>query len=210
MLIQILIGLGLIAALAFLPLARGGNTMPRTLIKTIPLCAFALAGIVASAPWLLVAGLALSAVGDFMLSRDGEPSFLIGLVAFAVAHLAYIANFSLAAGLWPWQALFIATIPALILLAIVVSTETWLAPHAGDMRWPIRGYALVIGLMGWSALLEPLGLGTLGAALFIASDLLLAIDLFRLKPDAPARKLTSYPLWALYIAGQFCLLLAGI
>ncbi len=134
---------GLAVAVAYFPLTRRPQSWPRSIVKTVPLVLFAVAAALTGAPWLLVAGLALSALGDF--------------------------------------ALF------LVLLANTVATEFWLAPHTGSLRWPVRFYVLVITAMGLSALTLPLGLAPLGAALFIVSDTLLAIDLFRLKPGDPRR-----------------------
>lgn len=103
-----------------------------------------------------------------------------------------------------------ALVPALVLTAIVASTEIWLSPHTAALKWPVRGYAIIIGLMGLSALVQPLPLALLGAVLFIASDLVLAVGLFRLQDGTRARSVTSYTLWPLYIGGQLCLLLSGL
>ncbi len=203
-------GIGLLAALVFLFLTRTQNSWPRSIIKTIPLVAFSIAGILVNAPWLLVVGLILSASGDFWLSRDGDTNFLIGLISFALAHIAYIAHFIQDAGVYPWQAYAVATVPAVVLTLIVLSTEVWLSPHTGALRWPVRGYALVIGTMGLTALLQPNPFSLWGAIMFIASDLILSVDLFRLKEGNPLRWYTGTSLWMFYIAGQFCLLLGGV
>ncbi|TIP55997.1 lysoplasmalogenase family protein, partial [Mesorhizobium sp.] len=61
-------------------------------------------------PWLLIAALALSAIGDALLSRDGEKAFVGGLAGFLAAHGLYIALFVRAGdggGLFlaePWRA----------------------------------------------------------------------------------------------------------
>ena len=47
--------------------------------------------VVENGPLLLFAALALSAVGDAFLSREGDRAFLGGLASFLAAHLAYIA-----------------------------------------------------------------------------------------------------------------------
>lgn len=210
MIAKLFILVGLAFALAYFLFIRREKSWSSSLVKTIPLVAFGMAGVMAGAPWLLTMGLFLSAAGDFGLSVKGDKGFLIGLAAFAIAHIAYIAHFIADSALWPWQAYLLQPVPALILTAIVLSTEVWIAPHTGEMRWPVRIYTLIIGVMGLSALMHPEHLALLGAGLFIASDLILAVDLFRLKEDAPARRFTSYSLWPFYVGGQFCLLLSGI
>ena len=207
---SILIITGLAFALAYLWYCDRGKSWPSTIVKTVPLLAFAMAGLVANAPWLLALGLFLSALGDFGLSREGDNWFLAGLVSFALAHFAYIAHFVVLSDVWPWMAYQSALVPALVLTAIVASTEIWLSPHTGALKWPVRGYAVIIGLMGLSALVQPLPLALWGAVLFIASDLVLAVGLFRLQDGTPARSVTSYTLWPLYIGGQLCLLLSGV
>ena len=201
---------GLFAALVFLPIAMKPNNLPRSIIKTVPLLCFGVAGILAGAPWLLVAGLLLSAAGDFSLSRDGTAAFVVGLVCFAIAHIAYILHFVQVSGAYPFEAFQSAPLLAVLLVLVMLSTEVWVTPYTGNLRWPIRGYVLVIGVMGLSALLEPSGFRLWGAVLFILSDLLLAVDLFRLDPASPARRFTGYPLWVFYVAGQAFLLLSVV
>lgn len=201
---------GLLSAFGFFFLTRTANSLPRSILKTIPLFTFAMAGIAVNAPWLLVVGLFLSASGDYWLSRDGEQSFLVGLISFALAHIAYILHFVQDAGVYPWVAFVTHPVPAVILLAVVVSTEFWLSPFTEKLRWPVRGYALVIGVMGLTALSQSSMLTLIGAALFIVSDLILSIDLFRLNKTSPIRWFTGTSLWMFYIAGQFCILLGGV
>ncbi|MRU14296.1 lysoplasmalogenase [Roseovarius sp. A21] len=170
----------------------------RSVIKTLPLGVMAGMAYAAVAPLALVVGLALSALGDLSLSRRGEAAFLTGLVAFAAAHIAYIWVFAgLAQGAVP-------LVPAAMLLIYAASSEVWLAPFTGALRWPVRGYVVLITGMGLTALMLPVGYGivTLGAGLFIASDTLLAVQMFRMSPDHPRQRAVSVALWALYIAAQ--------
>ena len=174
----------------------------RSVIKTLPLAVMAMLAFLPGAPLVLVAGLALSALGDLALSRRGEAAFLTGLIAFAAAHIAYIWVFAgMAQGALP-------LVPAAILLIYAASSELWLAPHTGTLRWPVRGYVALIAGMGLTALMLPAGYGvvTLGAGLFIASDTLLAVQVFRMAPDHPAQRAVSGTLWALYIAAQALIL----
>lgn len=178
--------------------ADTGHSWLRTAIKTGSVAG--LAGIAAGsgAPPAIIAGLALGALGDLFLSRPGERAFLAGMAAFAAGHIAYALAFG--PGLAPlW-------LPAgLVLLA--ASTEIWLAPHTGPLRWPVRAYVLVICLMAALAAARPEPLLRAGAALFVASDLLLALALFVTREPA-RRRLLSRLLWPAYWGGQALILLA--
>ena len=201
------VGLG--AALAALYGARfclAGPSPAKTLVKTASVLALAIAALAFGAPTAVTAGLFLGAAGDFFLSRKGDRAFLVGMAAFAAGHLAYFWAFLAAgAGMAPFWLL-------LPLLALGASTEVWLAPHTGALRWPVRGYVVVILLMAAAALGLPaapdLGLAQAGAALFVLSDLILALDLFRFGADRPHRGRARL-LWAAYWCGQ-ALILAGL
>jgi uncharacterized membrane protein YhhN len=69
----------------------------------------------------------------------------------------------------------------------------------------VRGYVVLIGLMGLAALALPAQPGQVwlraGAALFIASDLMLAIQLFVTRDPLRQRRL-GLALWPAYWAGQ--------
>jgi uncharacterized membrane protein YhhN len=199
-----------VAALAALWfwLAHAGRTDSATasIVKTTSTAALALAGWAMGAPGGIVAGLALGAVGDFALSRPGTRWFLAGMAAFAAGHLAYVAAFLTAFG--PLTASGPVAWAVLAAIAVLVlSTEVWLAPHTGALRWPVRGYAGVIGTMAAAAVLLPPGMGWVqtGVALFLASDLILALRMFRLKGEA-ARLRASRMLWPAYWGGQALIL----
>ena len=81
---------GVVAAVMYLPRTGSRIRMARSIRKSLPVALFAMAAVAEGAPVLLIAALALSAVGDFALSRPGSKAFLIGMIAFAAAHLAYI------------------------------------------------------------------------------------------------------------------------
>jgi uncharacterized membrane protein YhhN len=185
-------------------LAHAGRAVSATasIVKTASTAALALAGWAMGAPGGIVAGLALGAVGDFALSRPGTRWFLAGMAAFAAGHLAYVLAFLTAFG--PVTAPGPLGWAVLVgIAALVLSTEVWLAPHTGALRWPVRGYAGVIGMMAAAAVLLPPGMGWVqaGVALFLASDLILALRMFRLKAEAP-RLRASLMLWPAYWGGQ--------
>lgn len=205
--------LALLAAGAALALLYGAGFAGRppskvkSAVKTGSVLALALAALPAGAPGPVVAGLALGAAGDFFLSRPGTRAFLAGMAAFAAGHLAYAGAF-LAAEEPPFVAAPL--LPGLLLVALGLSTELWLAPRTGALRWPVRGYVAVIILMALAALTLPGGRGLAlgGALLFLLSDLILALDLFVLAGDG-AKRVAARTLWACYWSGQ-ALILAGM
>lgn len=196
--------------------ARDGIGGPGPQVKTASTGLLAIVAFThpASSFQLIALGLAFGALGDFALTRRSQTAFLLGMAAFAAGHLAYIAAFWLRAqtiaDAMPSTAMpSTTTLAALIALAmLLLSTEVWLAPRTGALRWPVRGYVVVIGLMGMAALLlvpHPVTLGAtylrIGAALFILSDLLLALRLFVFPTGMTAHKL-SIALWPAYWLGQ--------
>ncbi|WP_226553081.1 lysoplasmalogenase [Celeribacter naphthalenivorans] len=201
----ILWGLAGASALAYLPMTGRAPTLWRSGIKTIPLSLFALLAFLHGGSSWLIFGLVLSALGDLALSREGKRHFLIGLVSFALAHLCYVFLF--------WAKLDTLFWPGIVLLAgVALSTEFWLAPHTGALRAPVRVYVLLISVMTVLALSLPetWRLASLGAVLFLLSDLILAIQLFRMTPGTRAARRAGYLLWTLYICGQGAILLAFV
>lgn len=176
------------------PSGRKSAVKTGAVAALVPLLALSAAG---SAPWLVVAGLALGALGDYFLSRPGEGAFLAGMGAFAGGHLAYAAAFwALGQGviLWP--------LGAVALSALALGALFLIAPRAGALAWPVRLYILVILAMVLAALTvaAPLAL-PLGAVLFMASDFVLALVLFVL-PEGGAKRLAATLVWALYWPAQ--------
>lgn len=199
---------GLALAVIYLPMTAAAPSWPRSVVKTIPLTVFALAAYIAGAPPWLVAALAFSAAGDFALSRRGDAAFLYGLAAFALAHVVYILLFLSLSGASLWEAFASVPLGALALVAFGLSAELWLVPFVGRLRWAVRLYVLAITLMGLAAFTLPLGAIPLGAVLFIASDTLLAVQLFRLEAGTGYAKPLGWGVWGLYVAGQ-ALILVG-
>ncbi len=202
--------LGCISALGYLWFtARPVGTL-RSAVKTAPILLFAAASLVAGGPGWLILALLLSAAGDLALSREGRTAFLAGLSAFALAHLAFILLFQSLGGSQLWDALARAPVWSALLVGAALSTEIWLAPHTGAMRWPVRIYVALITVMGLAALALPAGFGgvAVGAGLFILSDMVLSVRLFRLTGASPWALPAALALWVLYIAGQ-ALIVAG-
>ncbi|MEW6577927.1 MAG: lysoplasmalogenase [Chloroflexota bacterium] len=146
---------------------------------------------------LIVLGLTASLAGDVFLMLPDR--FLPGLASFLVAHLFYIAAFTLegrgTAPLW-----YLA--PFLLYGVLMLR---WLWPHLGSLRGPVIVYMAVILLMAWQAAnrwIETRQDGTLlalaGAYLFVTSDSALAVERFR-------GVWRSAPFWVLstYFAAQW-------
>lgn len=188
-----------LAALAYWSLcADERHGWGKTALKTASVTLLALLAWRAGAPAGITLGLAAGSAGDFFLSRPGRPAFLAGMASFAAGHLAYAAVF-----LGPLPPAI--ALPALAMLALAGATEIWLIPRCGDLRWPVRGYVLIIAAMAIAAMTLPVGRwpAMAGAGLFVLSDLLLALHLF----VAPRRWL-ALTLWPAYWLGQ-ALILAG-
>lgn len=156
--------------------------------------------------WLIPLGLAFGAFGDLFLALGGMRMFLAGVAAFGLGHLAYAGGFLLRSGSIGFDGLRLGEGAALIaLLGLLGSTEVWLAPRTGELRTAVRGYVALIGLMGVAAILLPAlpgqGALRLGAALFLISDLLLALQLFVLRDTAHRRQM-ALTLWPAYWTGQ--------
>ncbi len=186
-------------------LARHKTVSPfRTLVKTTAIACLAAYAALSGGPLLLVAGLALSALGDFFLSRDGDTPFLAGMAAFFAAHLAYIPLFL---NLGEGAALISQRWPLCLAMAIyagVLNRILW--PGLGAFRLPVAGYSLAIAFMGFAALGLPASGGTglilLGAGFFILSDSILAVEKFRLPETATAARFTPYGVWGFYWLAQ--------
>ncbi|SDC33117.1 lysoplasmalogenase [Ruegeria marina] len=192
-------------ALAYLPLTPRQASPLRSLVKTGSVALLALASLAAGSPPLLAVALALCALGDWLLSRETEATFMAGVGAFAAGHLAYVALFlthpasdpARIAAQWP-------ALAGLALLGLVMAAL--LAPRAGALKGPVLGYIPIILGMGVSALAlpqaGPLAWVLPSAAAFIASDLILATEKFLLPPDHLALRLTPYLVWPLYWGAQ--------
>jgi uncharacterized membrane protein YhhN len=136
---------------------------------------------------LLGAALALSAVGDFLLSIrrighfDGESLFLLGLVSFLIAHLVYIVLFRKYRGPIWWKPNWTRVGGVFVILVALGSVLGVLHRSLGSMLIPVVVYSLVLACMGISAILADLGtpLAGFGGLLFIASDAMIAISKFR-------------------------------
>ncbi|MBZ0128156.1 MAG: lysoplasmalogenase [Rhodobacteraceae bacterium] len=207
--ILLLVVSGIAAALYGAVLTHRPVSNLRSLVKTMAVLALAAYALLAGGGWLLVAALTLSALGDFFLSREGDTPFLAGMVAFLLAHVAYVVAFvglgqsgALLADRWPVALL-------LIVFAAAVYRALW--PGLGAFRVPVAAYCLAILAMGLSAFdLAFAGKAWLipvGAILFMASDSVLAIARFRLTPESGWQLPSGWFVWASYWLAQIVLML---
>ncbi len=154
--------------------------------------------------WIL-GGLVLSLAGDVALLWPKE-GFLPGLIAFLLAHLAYIAAFASRARMLSRPAPFVlyAAVAALVLASL------WPGVPAG-LRVPVALYVVCLAAMAAQAGVVWLVMrgtpaapaawsGAIGGALFVLSDALLATNKF-------AAPLPMASLWVLgsYWAAQWCI-----
>lgn len=146
--------------------------------------------------WAVVGGLVFSTAGDIflMLPRD---RFVAGLVSFLIAHLFYIFAFSIGV---PFGAAPLLWLPFFAAGGVVVAV-IWrgLAPA---LRGAVIAYVVVIAVMAgqaagrWHTIGGDAALAAaLGAALFVVSDSVLAINRFRVQFRAE-RALTLGTYWA--------------
>ncbi|MFN8383853.1 MAG: lysoplasmalogenase [Anaerolineales bacterium] len=159
-------------------------------------------------------GVILSLVGDVLLMISLDRFFMLGLVAFLLAHLAYIVGFNI-------------PVPAINFFGIVFAVMIGLggarvirrildrlpATGNGKMRLPIIIYSAVISVMLLSAMMKLVDISWsataaalvgVGAFLFYLSDIILAWNKF----VAPIQHGRIYNI-AAYHLGQIALI-AGV
>jgi len=194
----------LVAAVIYAFTLNMPPSLARSAAKTLAVAMLAVLALMQGGPLLLVAALALSAVGDAFLSRDGEKAFLGGLASFLLAHILYVPLFlqsgggSGLLGTESWRG---AIALALAAFAIVMLAALWRRVGPA-LRLPIAIYVAAILAMGISALTTSNTLVIGGAILFMASDGLLAAEKFLLAAISPHRAWMRYAVWALYYAAQ--------
>lgn len=143
---------------------------------------------------LVAVGLGWSWLGDLGLMPSGEGWFLAGLGAFLVAQVTYAVAF------WPSRRDSVFARPLLTLpyLAVLAGLLAALWGDLGDLRVPVTVYAVVIVTMAMLATGIDRLVGV-GAALFVASDALIALDTL-----AGAVRLPVHGFWVMltYLAAQ--------
>jgi alkylglycerol monooxygenase len=140
------------------------------------------AGGVARFDGLLLAGLVASLAGDVLLMGPAK-LFVPGLVCFLLAHLAYIALFSIGVGMFPRRGVLAAT----LLIGVGMYAFLWQGGLPPALRIPVGVYVVVIACMAAQAIGRAAVLGeadpsapwvAVGACFFMLSDALLATNRF--------------------------------
>lgn len=158
---------------------------------------------------MIAYGLAISSLGDIALEvdRTNPMFFLAGLVFFLIAHLFYIRGFLLGC-------MEISLSPVLFSAAYYVAIMSKIIPDIVEkdekMKIPVLAYGvailLMIGTASTRAFSYHLGISNrsklyavIGAALFVASDSLIAIDKF----SSPIENVKTYVMVTYYLGQAF-------
>lgn len=171
-------GLFLISAIAYLVMPADLSPGAMVFLKPMPVVLLSLSLRLKRGFHPLFFGLWFSALGDIFLLNKAQ-FFLLGMGAFALAHLLYIAFFWLVLKqkiwilLWPFA-------------AWAIGLLTWLWPGLGEMRIPVCVYGSLLCSMMWLAASwawarprKTWPFALLGGLCFGISDSLLAIALFK-------------------------------
>lgn len=136
-------GLALIYGVWF---SLAGPSWTKSVIKTGTVLILAALAFIGGGPFALVLGFLFGAMGDFWLSRDGERPFLLGLVSFAIGHIAYIVL------LWQFGAVAAVSIWTVLLAGFSAAMALYLWQPAGALRGPVLVYIVIIATLGFLAL----------------------------------------------------------
>ncbi|MGH6761385.1 MAG: lysoplasmalogenase family protein [Phyllobacterium sp.] len=200
--------LSVLAALLYTQMIEREASWRRTAAKALAVGLLAVLAFRAGGPVLLVAALALSALGDALLAQEKDRWFMGGLAAFLLAHVAYIALFLTAPAASflaePWRLALLAGLAGFGLFM----GRRLMAGVPADMRMPVLAYLVVIlGMVAVAIGNQPV-LIVLGAALFAASDTILALEKFLMGADSEYRRPAKYAVWLLYYLAQATITLA--
>ncbi|MFB4169676.1 lysoplasmalogenase [Virgibacillus sp. JSM 102003] len=124
--------------------------------------------------WLVLIGLFFCMLGDGLLGKW----FVIGLTAFLIGHLFYMAAFF---SCWRFSKFRFGTIILIILYGLLIGTKLMdgLVTQGNDtLMVPVLCYLIVISLMAWSAIMTNNKWAITGSILFVISDSTLAWNMF--------------------------------
>jgi uncharacterized membrane protein YhhN len=159
--------------------------------------------------WAIITGLLLSMLGDILLEASSA-TFIFGLVAFLLGHVAYIVAFTRdGRQLFLWRAVLAYGYGVIIFTLFITQGDL------GDMMIPILLYVIVITTMLWRAA-SRVGVaainvfsaraGLIGAILFTFSDTLIATNMFVWDMPQPT---TRYIIIITYWLGQLGITLSA-
>jgi uncharacterized membrane protein YhhN len=155
----------------------------------------------------LVAALVFSAAGDFLLALPWwQPSFVLGLAAFLIAHLCFLA------ALLPLARSTRGRLAAVVVVVVACAALLvlfWPRLIAEGMAIPVAVYIAVLGAMVGTALLAalPTPWTAVGAVCFAVSDAMIGISRFALAPENS--EALAVPIWWAY-AASLLLITAGL
>ncbi len=189
--------------LVLIALDRGG--IVRTVLKAIPVSILIIPVLrdIRGFPGVFLTGALLGSVcGDVLLDLPDAGFFIYGLAAFLTAHVFYTVLFFRYAG--RPSGFDMAVIAVLILFAGLM---IWIFRNIDpSLLGPVVAYIVIIITMSIGALLVPASSRLLfwGALLFIASDLVLAVNKFLI--DIPYGRPINI---TLYFLAQFSIVAAA-
>jgi len=130
----------------------------------------------------VLAGLVCCAMGDVLLIARRKITFLAGMGAFALGHLAYIAAFISTDLVWSAHA----ALSGAVMMLSAAAVLHWFWPRLSEFRLPVAAYTLIIAVMATASLALgelPAGAGpewrlAAGAIMFAVSDVAVARDQF--------------------------------
>ncbi len=143
--------------------------------------------------FFILIGLIFGMLGDGLLHW-----FTIGLSAFLIGHFFYIIGFLQQWTFSKWRLLTIFPIFACLLIIGSQIVNGLNTNDNKDLIIPIMIYILVIGTMGWLAVMTGKKLITIGALLFLVSDSLLAWNKF-----VSSLEQMSFLIMVTYYAAQY-------
>lgn len=156
---------------------------------------------------ILLFALFFSWMGDVLLMFANQHAlfFILGLISFLIAHLAYIILFQKQNKVNENKN-YLWFIPFVIIYLVTILGFLW--SFLKEMKIPVLVYAIVISLMllmsikAYFQWKKPSNHWVLiGAILFVISDSILAIDKFH----SPVQ-LSSFWIMSTYLAAQFCIM----
>jgi uncharacterized membrane protein YhhN len=151
--------------------------------------------------WLAALALFASSIGDVMLELQ-PPNMVGGMAAFGIAHIFYIATF---AGYVRREAIRPPGMGlAALVLAVSIAMLVWFLPDMGKLTVPGLGYQLIITLMVMTAMLSQAPLITrIGAVIFMISDSLIALGLYKGTPAPEGSVWITYAVAQILLARGF-------
>lgn len=201
---------GAIVALQLASLFRNDNDVLYFLSKPLILASLGvfvyskLKDVDLKAKTFLLLALFFSFLGDIFLMLEGKQMFLLGMGTFSLAHIAYIIFHRAHFVKFDLYKSLTAILYGLVLLVIVLSVVVIPA----NMETPVYAYFLIMMLHLIIAAINSADTNfgfwpTIGIAVFIISDALIAIRLF----GAESNKYLSMAVMLTYAAGQAMIVL---